>query len=169
MGKLWKMHSCLEYTGECRKQGAWLPKEQAKFHEIGALDALADIAGSFAGMQSLGLERVLSRPIHVGSGFVKSHMAIFSSLSATLESCDPMKFPGKQVPLIKSFLRPQEPRFLHYGQEFLQDFPLLVAKEVVMVRRKGASIAQCSEGLIAELIPAQDQVKKRNHEQHGIR
>ena len=34
-----------------------IPKEEAKFHEIGALDALADIAGSCAALQSLNAER----------------------------------------------------------------------------------------------------------------
>ena len=49
-----------------------MPKAEGRFHEIGALDALADIAGSCAACQNLAVERVLCRPVSVGSGYVQS-------------------------------------------------------------------------------------------------
>ena len=41
------------------------------FHEVGALDAIADVVGVCAGVQSLGAESVVVSPIAVGSGHVK--------------------------------------------------------------------------------------------------
>jgi hypothetical protein len=42
------------------------------FHEVGALDAIADVVGFAAGFQSLGLDQVTASPIAVGSGTVRT-------------------------------------------------------------------------------------------------
>ncbi len=63
-------------SAESRVHG--VPKEEARFHEVGALDALADIAGSCTALQSLGVGRVLSLPVSVGGGFVSSHHGLSS-------------------------------------------------------------------------------------------
>jgi pyridinium-3,5-bisthiocarboxylic acid mononucleotide nickel chelatase len=46
--------------------------EQVHFHEVGALDAIADIVGSCAGLHALGVERVDASAVAVGSGMVRS-------------------------------------------------------------------------------------------------
>ncbi|KZL93620.1 nickel pincer cofactor biosynthesis protein LarC [Clostridium magnum] len=45
--------------------------ESIHFHEVGALDSIIDICGSVIGMNLLGVEKVYSSPIHVGTGFVE--------------------------------------------------------------------------------------------------
>ncbi len=42
------------------------------FHEVGALDAIADIVGVCAGLAHLGLEALYAAPVAVGSGFVRA-------------------------------------------------------------------------------------------------
>lgn len=41
------------------------------FHEVGALDAIADVAGVSLAMERLGAERIVVSPIHVGAGTVR--------------------------------------------------------------------------------------------------
>jgi len=41
------------------------------FHEVGALDAIADVAGVSLAMERLGVEKVICSPIHVGAGTVR--------------------------------------------------------------------------------------------------
>lgn len=44
--------------------------EQVTFHEVGALDAIADVVGVCAGLVHLGLERLAVSPVAVGTGRV---------------------------------------------------------------------------------------------------
>ena len=48
-----------------------VPVEQIHFHEVGALDAVADVAGVCLLMDLLKPERVVVSPVHVGSGQVR--------------------------------------------------------------------------------------------------
>jgi uncharacterized protein (TIGR00299 family) protein len=42
--------------------------DEVHFHEVGALDALADVVGVVAGFEHLGLDRLLASPVALGSG-----------------------------------------------------------------------------------------------------
>lgn len=48
-----------------------VPVEQIHFHEVGAMDAIADITAVCYLMDKLGVEKVFASPVHVGSGQVK--------------------------------------------------------------------------------------------------
>src|SRR5438552_6541342 len=48
-----------------------LPLEKIHFHEVGALDSIADIAGAAIGLDLLGVDRFTSRSVPTGSGMVK--------------------------------------------------------------------------------------------------
>ena len=48
-----------------------MPIERVHFHEVGALDSIADIAGSAIGLDLLGVERFTSRSVPTGSGMVQ--------------------------------------------------------------------------------------------------
>jgi uncharacterized protein (TIGR00299 family) protein len=45
-----------------------MPPEDVHFHEVGALDALADVVGVVAGLEHLGLTRLTASPVVLGSG-----------------------------------------------------------------------------------------------------
>jgi uncharacterized protein (TIGR00299 family) protein len=42
--------------------------DDVHFHEVGALDAIADVVGTAAGLHALGLERLTAGPVTLGSG-----------------------------------------------------------------------------------------------------
>ncbi len=48
-----------------------LPLDRVHFHEVGALDSIADIVGSAIGLDVLGVSRITSRPVPTGNGMVK--------------------------------------------------------------------------------------------------
>jgi uncharacterized protein (TIGR00299 family) protein len=48
-----------------------MPIEKVHFHEVGALDSIADIVGAAIGIDLLGVERFTSRSVPPGSGTVK--------------------------------------------------------------------------------------------------
>ncbi len=48
-----------------------MPLERVHFHEVGALDSIADIIGSAVGLDLLGAEKFTSRPVPTGHGSVK--------------------------------------------------------------------------------------------------
>ncbi len=48
-----------------------LPLERVHFHEVGALDSIADIAGVAIALDLLGAERITSRSVPTGTGTVK--------------------------------------------------------------------------------------------------
>ncbi len=46
--------------------------DRVALHEVGALDALVDIVGGLEGFERLGVERVFSRPVALGRGWVRA-------------------------------------------------------------------------------------------------
>lgn len=54
---------------ECQVHGQDM--EHIHFHEVGTLDAIADVVGNCLLMEMLGIEKVYASPVHVGSGTVK--------------------------------------------------------------------------------------------------
>jgi hypothetical protein len=45
-----------------------VPPDEVHFHEVGALDALADVVGAVAGFEHLHLDRLTASPVALGSG-----------------------------------------------------------------------------------------------------
>jgi pyridinium-3,5-bisthiocarboxylic acid mononucleotide nickel chelatase len=60
-----------QLLGEAEAAIHSIPIEQVHFHEVGAVDTIADIVCSAAGCESLGVGRWICSPLNVGSGTVK--------------------------------------------------------------------------------------------------
>jgi len=50
--------------------------EEVHFHEVGGLDSIIDVIGSFIGIKKLGIEVAYSSKIHVGTGFLECRHGI---------------------------------------------------------------------------------------------
>ncbi len=60
-----------QLLGEAEAAIHSIPVEQVHFHEVGAVDTIADIVCAAAGCEALGVDRWRSSPLNVGSGTVK--------------------------------------------------------------------------------------------------
>jgi pyridinium-3,5-bisthiocarboxylic acid mononucleotide nickel chelatase len=109
-----------------------VPKEEARFHEIGALDALADIAGSCVALYTLEVEKVLSLPISVGGGFFQStHGLLPVPGPATLEILRSHRIPWKGGPVDQELLTPTGAAiFANVVDQFLDSYPAIQAESV---------------------------------------
>ena len=60
--------------------------DEIHFHEVGGLDSIIDVTGSFIGIKKLGIKATYSSKIHVGAGFVEcQHGVLPVPAPATLE------------------------------------------------------------------------------------
>ncbi|MGB6742865.1 MAG: nickel pincer cofactor biosynthesis protein LarC [Terracidiphilus sp.] len=60
-----------QLLGEAEAAIHSIPIETVHFHEVGAVDTIADIVCAAAGCEALGVDRWLASPLNVGSGTVK--------------------------------------------------------------------------------------------------
>jgi uncharacterized protein (TIGR00299 family) protein len=107
-------------------------KEEATFHEIGSLDALADIAGSCAALQSLSVDNVYSLPISVGNGVINSdHGLLPIPGPATLEILRSSGIPWRGGPAEQELLTPTGASLLAVMvKKFFLEYPLLRIERV---------------------------------------
>jgi hypothetical protein len=61
-----------ELLGEAEGRVHGLPAERVPLHEVGAVDALVDIVGGIEGFEQLGIGRIYSRSVAMGSGWVRA-------------------------------------------------------------------------------------------------
>jgi uncharacterized protein (TIGR00299 family) protein len=107
-------------------------KEEAHFHEVGALDALADIAGGCAALESLEVEEIFSLPISVGGGFVSTHHGLLPVPGpAALEILRSRGLPWRGGPVAKELLTPTGAALMAaMVDRFLESYPLIRAERV---------------------------------------
>ncbi|MDD1738009.1 MAG: nickel pincer cofactor biosynthesis protein LarC [Methanothrix sp.] len=142
--------------------------EQAHFHEVGALDALADIAGACAARASLEAERVLCLPVSVGGGFVRSaHGLLPIPGPAALEILRSHSIPWRGGPTEEELLTPTGAALLAaLADEFLPKAPLLKAERVGYgAGRKDLEMPNVLRSVLAELLPVG--ATAPGHGQHG--
>ena len=63
-----RAHEVFRRLAEAEAAVHGVAPEQVRFHEVGALDALADVVAVCAGFRYLGLQRLTCSPVSVGSG-----------------------------------------------------------------------------------------------------
>ncbi|MFB3764062.1 MAG: nickel pincer cofactor biosynthesis protein LarC [Methanotrichaceae archaeon] len=124
--------NALEVLANAESRVHGIPKEEAKFHEIGAMDALADIAGSCAALQSLKAERRLSMPVSVGGGNVSSQHGLLPVPGpAALEILRDFNILWKGGPIDQELLTPTGAALMAVMiDRFILEYPLIRAEKV---------------------------------------
>lgn len=145
-------------------------KEAAHFHEVGALDALADIAGACAARESLEAERVLSLPAFVGGGFIQSaHGLLPVPGPAALEILRAHNIPWRGGPVEEELLTPTGAALLAaLVDEFLPQPPLLLTEGVGYgAGRKDLALPNVLRAMLAKILPEGE--ARPGHRAHGDR
>jgi len=65
----------------CEEEGHvhGVPAEAVALHEVGAVDAIVDIIGAIEGFERLGIDRVHTRPVAVGNGWVQTAHGVMAA------------------------------------------------------------------------------------------
>jgi uncharacterized protein (TIGR00299 family) protein len=66
-----RAHATFRRLAEAEASVHGTTPEEVHFHEVGALDAIADIVGVCAGLEHLGIDALVVSPVAVGSGSVR--------------------------------------------------------------------------------------------------
>ncbi|MGH9937134.1 MAG: nickel pincer cofactor biosynthesis protein LarC, partial [Blastocatellia bacterium] len=66
-----RAQTIFQRIGEAESKIHDIPIETVHFHEVGAVDSIVDIVGACIAFDGLRIERIISSPLHVGSGAFK--------------------------------------------------------------------------------------------------
>jgi uncharacterized protein (TIGR00299 family) protein len=69
-------HAIFRKLGEAEAESHQVPIEKVHFHEVGAVDSIADIVGACVAFDQLDIDEVYCSPVNVGSGTVNTEHGI---------------------------------------------------------------------------------------------
>ena len=141
-------------AAEGRVHGA--AKEQVHFHEVGALDALADIAGCSAARHSLSVQRIVCRTVSVGGGYVQTaHGLLPVPGPAALEIMRAHKIPWQGGPVEQELLTPTGGALLAALVDgFVPIFPSIRAERVGYgAGSRELEVPNVLRAVLADLLP----------------
>lgn len=127
--------------------------EQIHFHEVGAMDAVADIVSVCLALNELAPERIVASPVHVGHGQVKcAHGILPIPAPATAHILKGVPIYGGRVE--GELCTPTGAALLkHFADDFAQMPMLSVEKIGYGMGKKDFADANCLRAILGESVP----------------
>ncbi len=132
--------------------------EQIHFHEVGSMDAVADVAAVCLLIEKLGIETVVASPVHVGSGQVRcAHGILPVPAPATAHIL-------REVPIYSGDIRgelctPTGAALLkHFATDFSKMPVMTVEKIGYGMGKKDFAAANCVRAMLGETAGSKDDV-----------
>ena len=139
-----------------------VPVDQIHFHEVGSMDAVADITAVCLLMHELDVDRVVASPVHVGSGQVRcAHGILPVPAPATAHIL-------KQVPIFGGSIRgelctPTGAALLKHFVENFDDMPVMAVSGIGYgMGKKDFERANCVRVLLGETAKQTDEILELN-------
>jgi uncharacterized protein (TIGR00299 family) protein len=139
-----------------------VPVDQIHFHEVGSMDAVADITAVCLLMHELDVDRVVASPVHVGSGQVRcAHGILPVPAPATAHIL-------KQVPIYGGSIRgelctPTGAALLKHFVEVFGDMPAMAVSGIGYgMGKKDFERANCVRVLLGETAKQTDEILELN-------
>ncbi|MGO1469610.1 MAG: LarC family nickel insertion protein [Tissierella sp.] len=107
------------------------PLDEIHFHEVGAVDSILDIVGTAICLNELEIDKIISSPLHVGSGFVYcQHGLIPVPVPATLEILKEENIPFYSSGIKSELVTPTGAAIVAGIVDEFSDMPNMEAKSV---------------------------------------
>ena len=134
------------------------PVDEIHFHEVGTLDALADITGVCWLMRELAPERVIASPIHVGSGTVRcAHGILPVPAPATAYILQGVPTYGGEIS--GELCTPTGAALLkYYVNEFAGQPVMRVSAVGYGMGKKDFPVAHCVRAMLGETVQSGDEI-----------
>lgn len=125
--------------------------EQIHFHEVGTMDALADVCGCALLMHLIAPEKILSSPLHVGSGFVRcAHGVLPVPAPATTEILKGIPFYTGSIK--GELLTPTGAAILRHYVESFQEMPVMALEQTGYgMGQKDFETANCVRAFLGDV------------------
>ncbi len=134
------------------------PIEQIHFHEVGTMDAVADVVGCCLLIHLLNVNDIAASPVHVGSGFVRcAHGILPVPAPATAQILKGVPIYGGKIkgelctPTGAALLR-------HFVRRFGDMEPMAIVKIGYGMGTKDFEAANCVRAFLGEAGPRQDEI-----------
>ena len=154
--------SVYEEIAQAESHAHGVPVDQIHFHEVGSMDAIADITAVCMLMYELDVDQVIASPIHVGSGQVRcAHGILPIPAPATAHIL-------KQVPIYGGSIRgelctPTGAALLKHFVEKFGDMPVMAISGIGYgMGKKDFERANCVRVLLGETTKQTDEILELN-------
>ncbi|MCQ2585293.1 MAG: nickel pincer cofactor biosynthesis protein LarC [Treponema sp.] len=134
------------------------PVTDIHFHEVGSMDAVADVTAVCLLMEELGVEKVFASPVHVGSGTVKcAHGILPVPAPATANILKGVPVYGGEIK--GELCTPTGAALLKYFVTEFRDMPLMkIEKLGYGMGKKDFERANCIRAILGETADKKDDV-----------